>query len=113
MDMAFSCKKNACFLGAHKIGAAMSGPRIADKKFYGHEDFSEESSLSFVSLFFLGKILDNAQNNEHRLLLPNPPNKGAPESKNQSISKDQPRETFLKVTVVSKITTPEILFFPN
>ena len=35
----FSCRKNAIFPGAHKIGAANSGPRIAGKKFYGHEDF--------------------------------------------------------------------------
>ena len=33
--MGFSC----IFPGAHKIGAATSGPRIADKKFHGHEDF--------------------------------------------------------------------------
>ena len=41
VDMVFFCRKNAFFRGAHKIGAAISGPRIADKKFYGHEDFSE------------------------------------------------------------------------
>ena len=41
MDMAFSCRKNAFFPGAHKIGAAISGPKIADKKIYGHEDVSE------------------------------------------------------------------------
>ena len=29
----FSCRKNAIFPGAHKIGAAISGPRIADKNF--------------------------------------------------------------------------------
>ena len=29
----FSCRKNAEILGAHKIGAAISGPRIADKNF--------------------------------------------------------------------------------
>ena len=27
--------------GAHETGAAISGPRIAGKIFYGHEDFSE------------------------------------------------------------------------
>ena len=31
------------FPGAHKIGAAISGPRIARKKFYGHEDFSDNT----------------------------------------------------------------------
>ena len=35
MDMeVFSCRKNAFFPGAHKIGAAISGPRIADKKHF-------------------------------------------------------------------------------
>ena len=29
----FSCRKNTEILGAHKIGAAISGPRIADKNF--------------------------------------------------------------------------------
>ena len=29
----FSCRKNAFFPGVHKIGAANSGPRIADKNF--------------------------------------------------------------------------------
>ena len=29
----FSCRKNAEILGAHEIGAAVSGPRIADKNF--------------------------------------------------------------------------------
>ena len=38
-DMGFSCRKNAFFPGVPKIGAAISGPRIADRKFYGHEDF--------------------------------------------------------------------------
>ena len=30
----------------HKIGAAISGPRIADKTFFGHEDFSENGLIS-------------------------------------------------------------------
>ena len=34
-------QKERIFPGVHKIGAAISGPRIADRKFYGHEDFSE------------------------------------------------------------------------
>ena len=37
------------FPGAHKIGAAISGPRIADKNFYGHEDFSDENLVTFQS----------------------------------------------------------------
>ena len=40
----FFLQKERIFPGAHKIGAAISGPRIADKTFYGHEDFSELSS---------------------------------------------------------------------
>ena len=28
-------------LGAHKIGAAMSGPRMYGRKFYGHHAFSD------------------------------------------------------------------------
>ena len=35
----FSCRKNAEIPGAHKIGAAISGPRIAEKNVYGHECF--------------------------------------------------------------------------
>ena len=37
----FSCRKNAIFPGAHKIGATISGPRMAGQKIYGHEDFSD------------------------------------------------------------------------
>ena len=33
MDMEVSCRKNTEILGAHQIGAAISGPRIADKNF--------------------------------------------------------------------------------
>ena len=32
-DMVFPCRKNAFFPGVHKIGAAISGPRIADTNF--------------------------------------------------------------------------------
>ena len=39
----FSCRKNACFPGAHKIGAATSGPRIVGRKSCGREDFSGPS----------------------------------------------------------------------
>ena len=41
MGMGFYCRKNAIFPGAHKIGAAISGPRIADKTLYGPVDFSD------------------------------------------------------------------------
>ena len=33
MDMGFSCRTDAFFPGVHKIGAAISGPRIADTNF--------------------------------------------------------------------------------
>ena len=33
MDTGFSCRTDAFFPGVHKIGAAISGPGIADKKF--------------------------------------------------------------------------------
>ena len=33
MDMAFSCRTDAFFPGVHKIGAAISGPRITDTNF--------------------------------------------------------------------------------
>ena len=51
MGMGFSCRKNAIFPGTHKIGAAISGPRIAGKIFYGHDDFSENKESR---PFFLG-----------------------------------------------------------
>ena len=38
----FPCRKKAIFPGSRKIGAAISGPIIAGKTFYGHEDFSEK-----------------------------------------------------------------------
>ena len=37
----FLLQKERIFPGAHKIGAAISGPRIAGGNFYGHEDFSD------------------------------------------------------------------------
>ena len=37
MEMGFFLQNERIFPGAHKIGAAISGPRIADKKIYGHE----------------------------------------------------------------------------
>ena len=43
MDRGFSCRTDAFFPGVHKIGAALSGPRIADKEFYGHGDFSKKN----------------------------------------------------------------------
>ena len=41
MDMEVFLQKDTEILGAHKIGAAISGPRIADKKICGHEDLSD------------------------------------------------------------------------
>ena len=38
----FSCRKNAEILGAHQIGAAISGPRIADKNFTDTRIFPED-----------------------------------------------------------------------
>ena len=66
MDMGFLLQKERIFPGAHKIGAAISRPRIADKKFYGHEDFSENGKVNFlyryrpegIFRFFFGLILD-------------------------------------------------------
>ena len=43
MDMGFSCRKNAFLPGVHKIGAAISGPKITGKFFYGREDFSDQA----------------------------------------------------------------------
>ena len=45
----FSCRKNAFFPGVHKIGAAISGPRIADKNFTDTGIF-----LSFLEGFLEG-----------------------------------------------------------
>ena len=39
MDMGFFRQKERIFPGVHKIGAAISGPRITDRKCYGCEDF--------------------------------------------------------------------------
>ena len=54
MGMGFSCRKNTIFPGAHKIGAAISGPRIAGRSFYGHEGIFERKSIfqSFLRFFF-------------------------------------------------------------
>ena len=41
----FSCRKNAFFPGVHKIGAAISGPRIADTNF--------TDTGTFLNLFVL------------------------------------------------------------
>ena len=41
MGMEVFQQKERNFPGAHKIGTAISGPRIAGKHFYGHEDFSD------------------------------------------------------------------------
>ena len=39
MGMGSPAERTQFFPGAHQIGAAVSGPRIAVKFFYGHEDF--------------------------------------------------------------------------
>ena len=41
----FSCRKSPKFPRAHKIGAAISGPRTAGESFYGHGFFSEKSDV--------------------------------------------------------------------
>ena len=41
MGMEVFLQKECNFPEAHKIGAAISGPRIAGKILYGHKDFSE------------------------------------------------------------------------
>ena len=38
----FSCRTDACFPGVHKIGAAISGPRITDKNFTDTRIFLRE-----------------------------------------------------------------------
>ena len=54
MGKGFSCRKKRIFPGAHKIGAAFSGPRVADKTFYGHEDFSNSR---FTNAFVMATSL--------------------------------------------------------
>ena len=39
MGMEVFLQKEGIFPGAHKIGAVISGPRIAGKSFCGHEVF--------------------------------------------------------------------------
>ena len=46
MDMEVFLQKEGKIPGAHKIGAPISSPRIADKTFFGHEDFSDLCSCS-------------------------------------------------------------------
>ena len=46
MGMEVFLQKERIFRGAHKIGAAISGPRIAAKKINGHGDFPEIRSGS-------------------------------------------------------------------
>ena len=57
MGIGFCCRKNACFPGVHKIGAAISGPRIAGKNFYGHEDFSDFLVFRDFGWVFVGRHL--------------------------------------------------------
>ena len=58
----FSCRKNTEILGAHKIGAAISGPRIADKNFTDTKIFlilplGTKCDLSCLRQRFGGKLL--------------------------------------------------------
>ena len=51
----FFLQKERIFPGAHRIGAAISGPRIAGRNFDGREDFSEKIvSQNFSLLVFMG-----------------------------------------------------------
>ena len=43
MYMEVFLQKEHNFPGTHKIGAAISDPRIAGKRIYGHEDFSDSN----------------------------------------------------------------------
>ena len=56
MGMGVFQQKEQKMPGAHKIGAAISDPRITGRKFYGHEDFSEkvffEARIVFQMIFF-------------------------------------------------------------
>ena len=53
MGMEVFLQKERNFSGAHKIGAAISGPRIAGKKINGREDLSERN---YYTRFFLRLI---------------------------------------------------------
>ena len=52
----FSCRKNAKIPGAHKIGAAISGPRIAGNKIYGYEACSDSLVIKLLhaTIFVFG-----------------------------------------------------------
>ena len=41
MGMEVLLQKECNFPGAHQIGAAISGPRVAGKTLHGHEAFSD------------------------------------------------------------------------
>ena len=57
MDMGISCRKSAFFPGAHRVGAAISGPQNCGHEFYGHEDFSDlGSSQGQKSSFFFFSV---------------------------------------------------------
>ena len=54
----FSCRKKTEILGAHKIGAAISGPRIADKNFTDTRNFlmfsQTDSRIGLCLVWFAG-----------------------------------------------------------
>ena len=51
MDMGFPAERTQFFHVSIKLGAAISGSRIADKNFYGHEDLSANRLLIESWLF--------------------------------------------------------------
>ena len=59
MDMGFACRKNAIFPRAHKIGAAISGPRIADKFFMDTRIFLIQVTITIAFIFPLPVYLRN------------------------------------------------------
>ena len=69
MDMGFSCRKNAFFRGAHKIGAAISGPRIAENNGFWASNRSWIDTMYSEGLKF-GKIPTPVK---IKLALPPPP----------------------------------------
>ena len=55
MGMEVLLQKSAICPGAHKIGAAISGPKIAGKHFYGHEAFAELACRKNVASLSTGR----------------------------------------------------------
>ena len=57
MDTGFSCRKNAFFPGVHKIGAPISGPRIADTNFTDTRIFLNFSKVLETARRYLKKSI--------------------------------------------------------